>query len=212
MRVLAIDPGTTKSGWCLLEDGAPTDWGWDDNENLLMVIKGGRVFTTPASDFNRLSQVLGGTGDRWHFVPVPLVIEDIGNYGTAVGRDTFETVRWTGRFQQAHDGQTTYILRPTIKTHLCGVASAKDGNVRQALIDRYGGDEVAVGGKKCQTCKGKGWVGRDHDPCGDCHCDLGALNNNDNCGYSTHPGPLKGISGHAWSALAVGVTYLDQQP
>ena len=183
MRVLAIDPGTTKSGWCLLEDGAPTDWGWDDNDVLI---------TEMHAD-------------------ATLVIEDIGNYGMAVGRDTFDTCKWMGRFDQAHTTDAIFIPRPTIKTHLCGVASAKDGNVRQALIDRFGGDEVAVGGKKCQTCKGKGWVGRDHDPCGDCHCDLGALNNNDNCGYLTHPGPLKGISGHAWSALAVGVTYLDQQ-
>ena len=182
MRVLAIDPGPTKSGWCLLENGAPRAGGWDGNEIIIT---------------------------QTHF-EATLVIEDIGNYGMAVGRDTFDTCKWMGRFDQAHTTDAIFIPRPTIKTHLCGVASAKDGNVRQALIDRFGGDEVAVGGKKCQTCKGKGWVGRDHDPCGDCHCDLGALNNNDNCGYSTHPGPLKGISGHAWSALAVGVTYFDQ--
>jgi len=188
MKVLAIDPGPTKSGWCLLENGAPTNWGWSENDVLT-----GIPFTEMHAD-------------------ATLVIEDIGNYGMAVGRDTFDTCKWMGRFDQAHTTDAIFIPRPTIKTHLCGVASAKDGNVRQALIDRFGGDEVAVGGKKCQTCKGKGWVGRDHDPCGDCHCDLGALNNNDNCGYSTHPGPLKGISGHAWSALAVGVTYLDQQP
>ena len=186
MRVLAIDPGPTKSGWCLLENGAPTNWGWSENDVLT-----GIPFTEMHAD-------------------ATLVIEDIGNYGMAVGRDTFDTCKWMGRFDQAHTTDAIFIPRPTIKTHLCGVASAKDGNVRQALIDRFGGDEVAVGGKKCQTCKGKGWVGRDHDPCGDCHCDLGALNNNDNCGYSTHPGPLKGISGHAWSALAVGVTYFDQ--
>ena len=182
MKVFAIDPGPTKSGWCLLENGAPMAWGWDGNEIIIT---------------------------QTHF-EATLVIEDIGNYGMAVGRDTFDTCKWMGRFDQAHTTDAIFIPRPTIKTHLCGVASAKDGNVRQALIDRFGGDEVAVGGKKCQTCKGKGWVGRDHDPCGDCHCDLGALNNNDNCGYSTHPGPLKGISGHAWSALAVGVTYFDQ--
>jgi len=32
----------------------------------------------------------------------------------------------------------------------------------------------------------------------------------DGTGYETPPGVLHGISGHAWSALAVGVTYLDQ--
>jgi hypothetical protein len=143
------------------------------------------------------------------------VIEDIGNYGMAVGADTFATVKWMGRFDQVHFDRwkefATYIPRPTIKTHLCGVASAKDANVRQALIDRYGGDEVAIGGKKCVVCSGKGWRGREHEPCGACHCDLGALNDSDNCGYQTHPGPLKGMASHAWSALACGVTWIDQQ-
>ena len=180
MKVLAIDPGTTKSGWCLLEDGAPTDWGWDDNDLVRDLIQ--------------------NPSDGWQ----ELVIEDIGNYGTPMGRDTIETIKWMGRFDQAHfdhwKEHTTFIMRPTIKTHLCGVASAKDGNVRQALIDRFGGDEVAVGGKKCQTCKGKGWKGTGRPVCEECNGDK----------YETPPGVLHGVSGHAWSALAVGVTYLDQ--
>jgi len=189
MKVMACDPGTTKSGWCIIEDGVPTDWGWDENHSVLERIR------TP------------GYGED---VSLPvLVIEDIGNYGMAVGRDTFETVKWMGRFEQAYMDAPAwtltrkgcaYIPRPTIKTHLCGVASAKDGNVRQALIDRFGGDEVAVGGKKCQTCKGKGWKGTGRPVCEDCNGDK----------YETPPGVLHGISGHAWSALAVGVTYLDQ--
>ena len=189
-RVLSLDPGTTRTGWCIIEDGVPTDWGWSENDLVRDLIQ--------------------NPSDGWQ----ELVIEDIGNYGTPMGRDTIETIKWMGRFDQAHfdhwKEHTTFIMRPTIKTHLCGVASAKDGNVRQALIDRFGGDEIAVGGKKCKTCAGKGWRGRDHDPCGDCHCDIGALNNNDNCGYLTHPGPLKGMANHAWSALAVGVVYIDQ--
>ena len=184
MKVLAIDPGPTKSGWCLLESEmltfTPTDWGWDDNDVLI---------TEMHAD-------------------ATLVIEDIGNYGMAVGRDTFDTCKWMGRFDQAHATDAIFIPRPTIKTHLCGVASAKDGNVRQALIDRFGGNEVAVGGKKCQTCKGKGWVGRGRPKCPDCGLNTGVF---DGTGYETPPGVLYGISGHAWSALAVGVTYLDQE-
>lgn len=179
MRVLSIDPGPTKSGWCLLEDGVPKEWGWHENAKVKGDI-----------EYRNLDQF----DQRPH-----LVIEDVGNYGMAVGRDTFETVKWMGRFDPYC--RATFIPRPTIKTHLCGVASAKDANVRQALIDRYGGDEVAVGGKKCQTCTGKGWRGRNHDECEDC----GGL------GLQSPKGPLHGISGHCWSALAVGVTYLDQQ-
>ena len=205
MRVLAIDPGTTKSGWCLLEDGAPTNWGWEDNREIASCLIG---IGYPQAD--------------------ALVIEDIGNYGMAVGADTFETLKWMGKFEQGFEhfywdqflrsGDTgyeptlpkaTFIMRPTIKTHLCGVASAKDGNVRQALIDRFGGDAVAVGGKKCQVCKGKGWVGRGRPKCPDCGLNTGVF---DGTGYETPPGVLHGISGHVWSALACGVTYLDQQP
>ena len=173
MKVFAIDPGPTKSGWCLLENGAPTNWGWSENDVLI---------TEMHAD-------------------ATLVIEDIGNYGMAVGRDTFDTCKWMGRFDQAHATDAIFIPRPTIKTHLCGVASAKDGNVRQALIDRFGGDEVAVGGKKCQTCKGKGWKGTGRPVCEECNGQR----------YETPPGVLHGISGHAWSALACGVVYLDMQ-
>jgi len=32
--------------------------------------------------------------------------------------------------------------------HICGSARAKDQNIRQALIDRYGGKETAIGKKQ----------------------------------------------------------------
>ena len=35
MRVLAIDPGTTKSGWVLLEDGVPIQWAHEPNFYVL---------------------------------------------------------------------------------------------------------------------------------------------------------------------------------
>jgi hypothetical protein len=130
-----------------------------------------------------------------------LVIEDIGHYGLAVGRDVFQTVKWMGRFQQAFKGETVYIPRGEVLINLCGKRQgANDSTVRQALIDRFGGDALAIGGKKCQTCKGKGWRGAGRPVCEECNGDK----------YETLPGVLYGISGHAWSALAVGVTYLDR--
>jgi hypothetical protein len=86
--------------------------------------------------------------------------------------------------------------------------TAKDKDVRQAVIDHYGGDAKAIGGKKCGTCKGKGWVGRGRPKCEDCGEFTGIF---DGTGYETPPGPLHGVSGHAWSALAVGLTWLAQQ-
>jgi len=132
-----------------------------------------------------------------------LVIEEVTHMGMPVGRDVFETVRWGGRFEQAavaKGGIVTYIPRTRIKINMCGSAKAKDSNIRQALIDRYGGDETAIGGKKCKDCYGKGWRGRFHDPCNLC----------DGTGWKSKKGQLYGITSHVWSALAVAVTYIDE--
>ena len=75
-----------------------------------------------------------------------LAIEMIGHYGAGMpaGKEVFDTCVWIGRFAQAfeehaNDGQTwTTHLRTPIKAHLCGNARAKDGNVAQALRDRFG--------------------------------------------------------------------------
>lgn len=78
-----------------------------------------------------------------------VVIEGIESFGMAVGRDVFETVFWSGRFAQ-HAGSFDRVFRKQVKLHLCGQARAKDGNIRQALIDRFGGvggKEVAIGRK-----------------------------------------------------------------
>ena len=156
-------------------NGVPVLWGWDDNETLI----------DPACPDDTV-----------------LVIEDIGHYGLAVGRDVFQTVKWMGRMQQAFKGETVYIPRGEVLINLCGKRQgANDSTVRQALIDRYGGDDVAIGGKKCQACKGKGWRGAGRPVCEECNGNK----------YETPQGVLYGVSGHAWSALAVGVTYLDQQ-
>lgn len=196
MRVLAIDPGSEKSGWVLLENGVPTRWGWVPNEELLLDIRA----IDPRID---------------------LVIESVGHYGLPVGRDVFETVRWSGRFEDSADQldiETTYIPRHDVLINLCGKRKgANDSTVRQALVDRYGGDAVAIGGKKCGVCHGVGFRGRGkaRGPCSDCHHEgfgddyghpipIG-------CGFETHKGPLYGLTGHCLSALAVGVIYIDQR-
>ena len=89
-----------------------------------------------------------------------------------VGREVFETVYWIGRFAQAAQPvEHTLVSRGAVKMHLCGSKRAKDSNIRQALIDRFGGSAA---------------IGRKADP-----------------------GPLYGISGDVWSALAVAVTWYD---
>jgi hypothetical protein len=100
-----------------------------------------------------------------------LVIEQIASFGMAVGAEVFETVYWSGIFAQAYGLDKTYRLkRLDVKMALCHDSRAKDANIRQAIIDMFGGKAAAIGNKK-------------------------------------HPGPLYGISGDLWSALAVAIAW-----
>jgi hypothetical protein len=112
--IFAIDPGTTESGWVLYRAGQVIDAGVHDNYDMLTWVKAG------GADI--------------------LAIEMIAAMGMAVGESTFTTVRWIGRFQQAwrEPEAVRFILRRQVKSELCGTQQAKDGNIRQALIDRIG--------------------------------------------------------------------------
>ncbi len=103
-----------------------------------------------------------------------VAIEMVASYGMAVGKETFRTVWWSGRFADAWFDQSgklpVEVFRQEVKMHLCHNTKAKDANIRQALIDMYGGSkEVAIGRK-------------------------------------ASPGPLYGVTSHAWPALAVAIT------
>lgn len=152
--IFAIDPGPTRSGWCLYDGNHVIDSGTSDNSDVLGWIK-----DSPA----RI-----------------LAIEMIASYGMAVGASVFETVRWIGRFQQAWRNPEAVQLayRKDIKMHLCHSMRAKDANIRQALLDRF---PATGGGKTPQV------------------------------GTKSKPGPLYGVSGHAWSALAVAVYVNDME-
>ncbi len=120
----AIDPGTTKSAIVIIDDnGIPACWAIESNE----VIAGG-LRTASTS-----KQVLA--------------VEMVQSFGMPVGKETFETVLWVGRFIEAWRGPYRLLYRTTVKGHVCGSARAKDPNVRQALIDRYGGKDTAIGKK-----------------------------------------------------------------
>lgn len=123
--ILALDPGTDKTAWMLF-DGKPVDHGIESNQDLLNNIV------------------------CW--APKILVYEMIASQGMAVGKETFETVFWIGRFHEAAEscaGKCHRIYRQECKLHLCNSVRAKDANIRQALIDLYGGSkEKAIGTKK----------------------------------------------------------------
>lgn len=104
-----------------------------------------------------------------------LAIEMIASYGMAVGAPVFETCVWIGRFVEAWGKDFSYLYRVEIKHHICKSHKATNANIRQALIDRWGGvggQPVAIGTKK-------------------------------------KPGPLYGVSGDVWAALAVAVAFSE---
>lgn len=76
-----------------------------------------------------------------------LIIEMVASYGMPVGETVFQTCVWIGRFIQQVDyigKKYSYIYRKDEKMNICHSMKAKDSNIRQALIDRFG----QVGTKK----------------------------------------------------------------
>lgn len=76
-----------------------------------------------------------------------VVIEMIASYGMPVGESVFQTCVWIGRFVQIADFYqipVRYVYRKDEKMNICHSMKAKDSNIRQALIDRFG----PVGTKK----------------------------------------------------------------
>jgi len=122
--ILAIDPGNEQSAYALLNpDLSIKRCGILPNDNVLSVIAG-TIYGQPE---------------------VEIAIEMIASYGMAVGKTVFDTCLWIGRFiQEAYPAEVTLIYRKDEKMALCGSMRAKDGNIRQALIDRFG----PVGTKK----------------------------------------------------------------
>lgn len=77
-----------------------------------------------------------------------LAIEMVSSFGMPVGAEVFETVYWIGRFRQAWSGPVRRVTRHHVKLYLCQSARAKDSNIRQAIVDRYGGNDKAAKGTK----------------------------------------------------------------
>ena len=120
--VLAIDPGSARSAWLQFDGTRPGAFGITANDVLVRALRS------------------GGLTDV-------VVIEKIESYGMAVGAEVFDTVPWAGRFAEAaHRVPVVLLPRRAVKLALCGDSRAKDANIRQALIDRFGGS-AAVGRK-----------------------------------------------------------------
>lgn len=125
MRLLAIDPGNINSAYCEIGPNyKPIIFGKAENEALLQMIES-KMFCIDSC-----------------------AIEMIASYGMAVGKEVFETCVWIGRFAERIERHYQFypnlVYRKDVKMHICGNTRAKDANIRQALIDRFG----PVGTKK----------------------------------------------------------------
>lgn len=159
VTIIAIDPGPEQSAYVVTNGRNINQRAKVDNEDLLEILRSHSADVVQAA-----------------------VCERIRSFGMPVGAEIFATCEWCGRFQQqwaAHELNWAtrndtwhWITRNEEKLNLCGTPRAKDANIRQAIIDRFGGKDKAIGTKKA-------------------------------------PGPLYGISGDCWSALAVALTWLD---
>lgn len=123
-KILSIDAGTTETGYCVVDFNTlkPEKFGKIANEEILNVI-------------NSLSS------------DDVVVLEQFKSYGMAIGQSTMDSIQWNGRFiQRALDKgmRVDLVARMEEKMCLCNSSKAKDGNIRQALIDRFG----EVGTKK----------------------------------------------------------------
>ena len=126
--ILAIDPGNIQSGYVLVEH---------DGKEIRKVLDVGKV---PNGE---MYSVFFSTYDH-------LAIEMVAGMGMPVGQEVFDTCFWIGRFWEfatlygvSHPPQK--IFRREEKLYLCGRASAKDANIRQALVDRYAPGEPNYG-------------------------------------------------------------------
>ena len=119
--IIAIDPGSTESGYAILDKNLkPVKFGKIDNFLLL-------------DDLFMDRFINAGDCTIDYFA-----IEMIACYGMPVGKEVFDTCVWIGRFIEAWgQKEYQYIYRQDEKSNLCHSAKANDASIKQALVDRF---------------------------------------------------------------------------
>ena len=193
MRILSLDPGSSKSA-LVTWDTEPTniESHYESNENTLSRIRGvlqeGRVFDC-------------------------MTIESPRPRGQLASSYLFDTIYWAGIFAYAFEVWNEPIgLRPEIHRiarqdaarEITGNNATTARQLKQGIIEYFGGDEIAVGGVKCPRCKGKGWRGSGRPTCDACNGNM----------WEVEPGNLyefskQGNGDHPWDALAVAIAHYE---
>lgn len=152
MRIFGIDPGTTKSGLVV----------FDTDRSCLK-----HFHTLHNNALELYLKTQTRQGDH-------VVIERVANQGRRhVGNETFQTAEWVGSFRSVSKCPVTLIPRNTVRTKIAG-PRAKDREVRQAVLERFGGKKKALGTK-------------------------------------AKPGPLHGLTGHEFQALAAAIVWWEMR-
>lgn len=139
MKVLSIDPGSKESAFVTFntEDDSIQNHGFMLNEDLLQSIKNSSGIDV-------------------------LAIESIEGFGLTAGQELFDTCFWSGRFCQLFELLKRKLFvkigRKKIKVHLCGHSSAKDKDIREALIYRFGEPGIKSAPGKLYGISGHGWA------------------------------------------------------
>lgn len=131
--ILSIDPGPETSGYVIWNGRAVSDCA-GELPNAEVLVRVGNI----------ASGVVPAFGDC-------LAIERVACMGAPVGDLVLETVFWSGRFAECWAQHTTCpVVRlryGDVTLHHCNSRRAKESQVRQALIDRFGkpGTKAAQG-------------------------------------------------------------------
>jgi hypothetical protein len=192
MKLLVLDPGSEQTGFVFYEQGAPRPidggFGKINNDQVFGLI-----------DREILSASVEGRN------PV-VVCEYPQPRGQMMSWQLVDTIEMIGRFHQhgVVNGGSRFEFhrcdRAHVKSYICaGVQRPKDSQIRQALIDRFGG-EFTTKGPKCLPCKGSGKTGKGKErvPC-------------ESCGGSGEvvAGIFYGVASDVWQALGVAVMYAE---
>lgn len=120
--IIAIDPGCSESAFVLLDE--------EEEPGALRIVNKAKVDNADLLEALR----------NWEPKPNQVLVIEMmwASYGMGVGMEVFQTCFWAGRFVEAWGGRFRQMNRASIKTHVCGTPRAKDGNVRAAMIERFG--------------------------------------------------------------------------
>lgn len=149
MNVLSIDPGTTHSAFTL----------YSETDVQKRVVRWGKL-----ENYELLNAIMAGEFTGCYHASS---IEQIACYGMAVGKEVFATAFWTGKFILAlamksgsyfRGHEPLLIERREVKIHLCNSMKAKDGNIRQAVIDLLGPQGCKKSPGPTYGVSGDGWA------------------------------------------------------